>query len=53
MIPPLIELARRINADLIVYHLGFESYENGGEIIDCGVLLHQYHIRQKPSKRVD
>ncbi len=53
MIPPLIELARRINADLIVYHLGFESYEKGGEIIDCGVLLHQYHIRQKPSKRVD
>ena len=45
MIPPLIELARRINADLIVYHLGFESYGNGGEIIDCGVLLHQYHIR--------
>ena len=53
MIPPLIELARRINADLIVYHLGFESYENGGEIIDCGVLLHRYHIHQKPSKRVD
>ena len=53
MIPPLIELAQRINADLIVYHLGFESYENGGEIIDCGVLLHRYHIRQKPSNRVD
>ena len=53
MIPPLIELAQRINADLIVYHLGFESFENGGEIIDCGVLLHRYHVRQKPSKRVD
>ncbi|MDO8872772.1 MAG: UPF0146 family protein [Methanoregula sp.] len=53
MISPLIELAGRINADLIVYHLGFESYENGGEIIDCGVLLHRYHIRQKPSNRVD
>ncbi|MFA4849877.1 MAG: UPF0146 family protein [Methanoregula sp.] len=53
MIPPMIELARRINADLIVYHLGFESYENGGEIIDCGVLLHRYHLRQKPSNRVD
>ncbi|MDP3395638.1 MAG: UPF0146 family protein [Methanoregula sp.] len=53
MIPPLIKLARRINADLIVYHLGFESYENGGEIIDCGVLLHRYHVRQKPSNRVD
>ena len=53
MIPPLIELARRINADLIVYHLGFESYENGGEIIDCGVPLHRYHVRQNPSNRVD
>ncbi len=53
LIPPLIELAEMINADLIVYHLGFESYENGGEIIDCGVLLHRYHLRQKPSNRVD
>jgi hypothetical protein len=53
MILPMIELAGQINADLIVYHLGFESYENGGKIIDCGVLLHQYHIRQKPSNRVD
>ena len=53
MIPPLLELAGRINADLIVYHLGFESYEKGGEIIDCGVLLHRYHIRQNPSNRVD
>jgi uncharacterized UPF0146 family protein len=53
MIPPLIELAERINADLIVYHLGFESYEKGGDIIDCGVLLHRYHLHQKPSKRVD
>ncbi len=43
MIPSLIDLAGRINADLIVYHLGFESYEKGGEIIDCGVLLHRYH----------
>jgi len=47
MIPPLIELAVRINADLIVYHLGFESYENGRDIINCGVLLHRYHIHQK------
>jgi uncharacterized protein len=53
MIPPLIELAERINADLIVYHLGFESFGNGGEKIDCGVLLHRYHMRQKPSNRVD
>ena len=53
MIPPLLNLAERINADLVVYHLGFESYEKGGEIIDCGVLLHRYHIRQNPSNRVD
>jgi hypothetical protein len=42
MIPPLIALARRINCDLLVYHLGFESYGNGGEKIDCGVMLHRY-----------
>ena len=35
-------LARAINCDLLVYHLGFEVYENGGERIDCGVLLHRY-----------
>lgn len=51
MIPPLIELAMQINADLIVYHLGFESYENGGEIIDCGVLLHRYHTRSETVKQ--
>jgi uncharacterized UPF0146 family protein len=42
MIPPLIALARIINCDLLVYHLGFESYGNGGEKIDCGVILHRY-----------
>ena len=47
MIPPLIELAGLINADLIVYHLGFESYENGGETIDCGILVHRYHSRSE------
>jgi uncharacterized UPF0146 family protein len=53
MIPPLITLAGRVNCDLIVYHLGFESYGNGGEKIDCGVVLHRYFQRQNPSKRVD
>jgi len=53
MVPPLLLLAQRINADLLVYHLGFESYEGGGELIDCGVILHQYHRRQNPSNRVD
>ncbi|MDD1711936.1 MAG: hypothetical protein LUQ69_02065 [Methanoregulaceae archaeon] len=48
MMVPLIALARRVNADLIVYHLGFECYGDGGEIIDCGVILHRYY-RQKPS----
>ena len=53
MIPPLITLAQRVNCDLIVYHLGFESYGDGGEKIDCGVILHRYFHRQKPSNRVD
>lgn len=52
MVPALIALARRLDCDLIVYHLGFESYGNGGEIIDCGVILHRYHQGQKPSKSV-
>jgi uncharacterized UPF0146 family protein len=52
MIPPLITLAMRVNCDLIVYHLGFESYGKGGEKIDCGVVLHRYFRRQKPSNRV-
>jgi uncharacterized protein len=52
MIPPLISLAQRVDADLLVYHLGFESYGNGGEKIDCGVTLHRYVRGQKPSNRV-
>ena len=53
MIPALIELAERVNCDLVVYHLGFESYGNGGEKIDCGVVLHRYNRHQNPSNRVD
>jgi uncharacterized UPF0146 family protein len=45
MVPSLIALARIINCDLLVYHLGFESYGNGGERIDCGVILHRYFSR--------
>lgn len=46
MVPPLISLAGQVNADLLVYHLGFEVYRYGGEIVDCGpVLLHCYHRR--------
>ncbi|MBN1431394.1 MAG: hypothetical protein JW931_01315 [Methanomicrobiaceae archaeon] len=43
MIPDLIKTARAAGADLIVYHLGNEIYENGGEIIDCGIILHRYY----------
>jgi uncharacterized UPF0146 family protein len=46
MVPPLIALARRVNSDLLVYHLGCEIYGDGGEVVDCGpVLLHRYHRR--------
>jgi uncharacterized UPF0146 family protein len=53
MVPPMIALARRTGADLIVCHLGFECYGDGGEIIDCGVILHRYYRHLKPSKSVD
>jgi uncharacterized UPF0146 family protein len=46
MVPPLMALAGRVNSDLLVYHLGCEIYEDGGEVVDCGpVLLHRYHRR--------
>jgi len=51
MIPPLLALARTINCDLIVYHLGFECYGNGGERIDCGVLLHRYYKASEAIKQ--
>ncbi len=51
MIPPLITLARRINCDLLVYHLGYETYGNGGERIECGVLLHRYFKASEPVKQ--
>jgi uncharacterized protein len=53
MIPPLVSLARQLDCDMLVYHLGFERYGDGGESIDCGVILHRYHRGQKPSKSVD
>jgi hypothetical protein len=51
MIPPLISLAGRINCDLLVYHLGFELFGNGGEKIECGVLLHRYYKGQGALKQ--
>ncbi len=51
MVPPLVALARAINCDLLVYHLGFELFEDGGERIDCGVLLHRYATVSEPVKQ--
>jgi uncharacterized UPF0146 family protein len=48
MVPPLVALAKRVNCDCVVYHLGFETYENGGEKIDCGVILHRYFHALEP-----
>ncbi|MFZ1127078.1 UPF0146 family protein [Methanoregula sp.] len=54
MIPPMIALARTIDCDLVVCHLGFESYGDGGTVVDCGVPLHYYYRQgQNPSKSVD
>ncbi len=50
MIPPMIAVAKKIPCDLLVYHLGFETYGNGGEKIDCGVLLHRYVKGSEPVK---
>ena len=50
MIPSLITLAERLGCDLLVYYLGFETYGNGGESIDCGVLLHRYVKGSEPVK---
>jgi hypothetical protein len=51
MVPPLIALAQRVGCDLLVYHLGFETYQDGGDCIDCGVLLHRYYRRSEPVKQ--
>lgn len=42
MVPALIHQAVSVGADLLIYHLGGEIYQNGGEIIDCGVVIHRY-----------
>lgn len=52
MMPPLVALAREMDCDLLVYHLGFEGFLDGGELIDCGVILHRYYRSQNPSKSV-
>jgi len=50
MMAPLIALAQKAGCDLLVYHLGFEFYETGGERIDCGVILHRYVRGSEPVK---
>jgi len=43
IVPALISLAKIVGADLIIYHLGFEIYMDGGKVIEVnGVQLHQY-----------
>ena len=43
IVAAMIALAKRCGADLIVYHLGFELYQGGGERIDLGTcILHRY-----------
>lgn len=51
MVPPMKELARKLNCDLLVYHLGFEWYGDGGELIDCGVILHRYYRQDTGSEK--
>jgi uncharacterized protein len=51
MVPPMKDLARILNIDLLVYHLGFEYYGDGGDLIDCGVILHRYHHRDCCSEK--
>lgn len=46
MMGGLVRLAGTINADLYVYHLGFEGYNHHHRIIDCGVPLFQYVTRR-------
>ena len=47
IVPALIRLAQQINADLLVYHLGFEVYMGGGERIPVGdIMLHRYAVRR-------
>ncbi|HJJ95549.1 MAG TPA: UPF0146 family protein [Methanocorpusculum sp.] len=47
IVPNMIKLAEKLNVDLIIYHLGFEIYLDGGEIIETGgIQLHRY-VRKK------
>ncbi|MDR0438940.1 MAG: hypothetical protein LBH02_01825 [Methanocalculaceae archaeon] len=48
IILPMIKLAKLAGTELIVYHLGFELYGDGGENIDLeNIQLHRYVKRLK------
>jgi uncharacterized UPF0146 family protein len=51
LVPPMIAVARAANADLLVYHLGFECCSVRAKIIECGVPLRLYHGRSETVKR--
>ncbi|HWQ62806.1 MAG TPA: UPF0146 family protein [Methanospirillum sp.] len=46
MMSSLILFAKQCDADLLVYHLGFEGYSHPHQIINCGVSLCQYVTHQ-------
>jgi uncharacterized protein len=46
MVPALIRLARIVQVDLLIYHLGFEGTDRPSPVPDCEVPLHRYvHIK--------
>ncbi len=47
MIPPMIKLAKKVNASLYVYHLGFEGYGPQNPVHGCAVPLHLYYSKLK------
>lgn len=52
IVPALISLASRVHADLVIYHLGFEVYLDGGEVVETEeVLLHRYVKKGKVVSR--
>jgi uncharacterized UPF0146 family protein len=42
MLPPLIDLAQKVGADLLIYHLGFEGTNRPAPLPGCTVPLHLY-----------
>jgi hypothetical protein len=42
MVQPLVRLAGSVNADLVIYHLGFEGTDRPAPLPGCEVPLHLY-----------